>query len=334
METGYIACIRCGGRQVYQTQEVTSAYAVTFDAPGPIDPTFVNKIQSTVYRCRECGERATWRETEYGRTKRLEKRQKVLSIIGNLSLAVLGALALNDAYLYLYADGGAVIPFFGSFVPLILLLGIYGVTAPLLNLMKSILRRREGVENLYYAVYWVKMYLNTLSLFALVFLLQVTFLSPAPLELAISLIGSGLVPIGYLGLVRYRVKGEQRRERERQKRLEAESEAVSAPSLGQVEELELIEAPRQVTFLQALSEAPLTIFGIVPGVGMLLYSISMNIIDFVSLQGIWHSVMYWLVTTVALICLSFGLFTIPRIMVLIDAVEEMLNGKRDSTEIR
>ncbi len=57
---GHYLCPRCKSQQVYESQETTGAYAVTLDTPGPINPTFVNRIQQTIMRCINCNEKAIW----------------------------------------------------------------------------------------------------------------------------------------------------------------------------------------------------------------------------------------------------------------------------------
>jgi hypothetical protein len=315
---------------VYKTKEATSAYAVTFDVPGPIDPTFVNTVETTVYRCRVCGEKATYRETEYGRTKRLEEQRKLFSIIRNVSLAAVGFIALLSSYFYFVR--GSFTPFFDSFLPLVLLVGFYGVTAPVLSLLESIFSRIEKNEHIK-SLNFLRLGLNTFSIFSLVFLLQLTFLNPTPLEVVLSAIGSFLTPIGWMSFLRFRNNAILRRnEREEllYKRMEYERELEKAieaagsapPVLNYLEEqyADVIGLPptsthklRTVGIYQQLEEAPLLFWGVVPGLGMLVYSLSVNTINFVSLEGFWHTVVYWLVTSVATICLSFGLLALPGI---------------------
>jgi ribosomal protein L37E len=56
----YYQCVRCGGRDVYASEETTSYTAMTIDNPGPIDHTLVNANKQKIARCRACGERADY----------------------------------------------------------------------------------------------------------------------------------------------------------------------------------------------------------------------------------------------------------------------------------
>ena len=57
---GHWECVRCFGRDAYESEEVTGAIAGTINVPGPVSPTFINSITSKVYRCRNCGEKSKW----------------------------------------------------------------------------------------------------------------------------------------------------------------------------------------------------------------------------------------------------------------------------------
>lgn len=57
---GHYFCPRCKGVEVYESKETVGAFAVSFDSPGPVDPTLVNRIQGTVVRCVNCAEKAVW----------------------------------------------------------------------------------------------------------------------------------------------------------------------------------------------------------------------------------------------------------------------------------
>jgi hypothetical protein len=58
--TGYWECTNCRGRDVYVSEEISGAMAVTINTPGPIDPTYINPIKNKVTRCNVCSERAMW----------------------------------------------------------------------------------------------------------------------------------------------------------------------------------------------------------------------------------------------------------------------------------
>jgi hypothetical protein len=60
VSTGHWECTSCKGQNVYVSEEVSGAMAVTINTPGPIDPTYINTIKNKVTRCSDCGERASW----------------------------------------------------------------------------------------------------------------------------------------------------------------------------------------------------------------------------------------------------------------------------------
>lgn len=57
---GYYKCIRCGGGDVYVSEENGRTYALTLDTPGPVDPTLFNTFKEKVTRCRNCGEKSNY----------------------------------------------------------------------------------------------------------------------------------------------------------------------------------------------------------------------------------------------------------------------------------
>ena len=57
---GHWACRKCGGTDLYNSEETTGAYAMTLNTPGPVDPTVINTLKSNILRCKACQEKATW----------------------------------------------------------------------------------------------------------------------------------------------------------------------------------------------------------------------------------------------------------------------------------
>jgi hypothetical protein len=57
---GHWECTSCKGRNVYVSEEVSGAMAVTINTPGPVDPTYINTIRNKVTRCSDCDQRAIW----------------------------------------------------------------------------------------------------------------------------------------------------------------------------------------------------------------------------------------------------------------------------------
>lgn len=62
-KTGYYECPRCSGRDVYESEEITGAMAMTLNTPGPVDPTIVNPVKGKVTRCRNCREKVKWHDS-------------------------------------------------------------------------------------------------------------------------------------------------------------------------------------------------------------------------------------------------------------------------------
>ena len=91
---GYYQCIRCGGRDTYESEETTSYTAMTIDTPGPIDHTLVNANKRKMQRCRACGERAQYimSNAEAEREKRIIR---YILFIG-LPVGLIGAWIFMD----------------------------------------------------------------------------------------------------------------------------------------------------------------------------------------------------------------------------------------------
>jgi len=306
LEIGFYSCIRCGGREVYSSTESTGGYAFTIDTPGPVDPTFINTFSSAVTRCRQCGEKARWVETAYGRQLRLEERQKFIEDSRRLALVLffIGMFALAVVVNVLIYLGQVET----RFIPLAFWIGVYGVALPILSLWKSVEKRVESFQ----AVSLYSRTLNALALFTLIFLLQVTLLVPTSLEVALSAIGCVLVPLGWASLLFYQNRQlsiRRQQEIDRDRRLEYEELLQRAgdsvlelqflqedESFAEVRELppsEPFEA-KKVSINDAIAAVPLSVHGSLPGLGLILLSFSLNLINFMNIQGIWHSVIYWI----------------------------------------
>jgi len=59
---GYYKCIRCGGGDVYTSEENGRTFAVTLNTPSAVDPTMFHTMKQTVTRCRACGEKSQYVE--------------------------------------------------------------------------------------------------------------------------------------------------------------------------------------------------------------------------------------------------------------------------------
>lgn len=137
--SGHWVCPRCQSTEAFESQEVTGAYAVTYNTPGPIDPTFINQVKSRVVRCNSCGEKTDWVYSEEAKTIMRRRSHTRMIWIGNIgglifiAVTVFWAISLSsDSVLW----ATAVIPAFLSAV--FFVVGLNG------KLEKRRVRRLEG----------------------------------------------------------------------------------------------------------------------------------------------------------------------------------------------
>lgn len=98
INTGHWECTSCKGQNVYVSEEVSGATAVTINTPGPIDPTFVNTIKNKVTRCSDCGQRAIWILSPEALAAKGRKENSQMVWIGYIFGVVFAAMA---AYFWL-----------------------------------------------------------------------------------------------------------------------------------------------------------------------------------------------------------------------------------------
>ena len=89
---GYYQCIRCGGRDTYESEETTSYTAMTIDTPGPIDHTLVNANKRKMQRCRACGERAQYIMSASEAEK--QKKQAMYGAIGGVVFMLIAIVVI------------------------------------------------------------------------------------------------------------------------------------------------------------------------------------------------------------------------------------------------
>lgn len=112
-QAGQYVCPRCGSNEAYQSEEVTGAMALSYDTPGPVDPTMVSAIKGKVMRCKDCGEKTNWVLSAEGRRAKARRETKANSVIGIIFGVVFSLLGL-----YLMGAGipGTTIIMVGCFV--------------------------------------------------------------------------------------------------------------------------------------------------------------------------------------------------------------------------
>jgi hypothetical protein len=91
---GYYKCIRCGGGDVYTSEENGRTFALTLDTPSPVDPTLFHTMKQTTSRCRNCGEKCKYVQDEYD----IRRNAKFQITLGWVGLPLM--LALNVFMLF------------------------------------------------------------------------------------------------------------------------------------------------------------------------------------------------------------------------------------------
>jgi hypothetical protein len=89
---GHWQCRKCGGRDLYNSEETTGAYAMTLNTPGPVDPTIVNTLKSNVLRCEACQEKAIWIMSEEAVQEMNRRENRLGAWISFPSAVILGAI--------------------------------------------------------------------------------------------------------------------------------------------------------------------------------------------------------------------------------------------------
>jgi DNA-directed RNA polymerase subunit RPC12/RpoP len=88
---GSYKCPSCSGKTYYSSRETSGAYAITLNTPGPVDPTIVNTLKTTVIRCKSCQSEMKWIPTAAAR-KAMEKSDQKYYAFTGLFTGVLGLL--------------------------------------------------------------------------------------------------------------------------------------------------------------------------------------------------------------------------------------------------
>jgi hypothetical protein len=136
---GHYQCPRCSGRDYYFSEETAGAYAMTLNAPGPVDPTIVNTIKKNVARCNQCQSEMKWIPSSAALKARETGDQKYYAFTG-LFLGILVPIVLVGGFAYVHFVEG---PTFSA-----LLLGSVElrIIAGFLILL-SVLLIRSGLKN-------------------------------------------------------------------------------------------------------------------------------------------------------------------------------------------
>jgi hypothetical protein len=91
---GYWECTNCRSRDVYVSEEVSGAMAVTINTPGPVDPTFINQIKHNVTRCNHCGAKAMWVLTPEALKAKGRRENSQMVWIGYIASVVFAGVGL------------------------------------------------------------------------------------------------------------------------------------------------------------------------------------------------------------------------------------------------
>jgi hypothetical protein len=111
---GHWECTSCKGRNVYVSEEVSGAMAVTINTPGPVDPTYINTIRNKVTRCKACGERARWILSPEGLKAKGRKENSQMVWIGYIFGVIFAGMALYFWLTWPYEFDMAIILMIGA----------------------------------------------------------------------------------------------------------------------------------------------------------------------------------------------------------------------------
>jgi hypothetical protein len=136
---GHWECTGCKGRDVYVSEEVSGAMAVTMNTPGPVDPTFINTIKNKVTRCKDCGERARWILSPEGVKAKGRRENSQTVWIGYFFGVVFAATALYFLLTWPYAIGPVILLLVGAMALLSLI--FFGVGRRSSKLKKAYLKQ-------------------------------------------------------------------------------------------------------------------------------------------------------------------------------------------------
>jgi hypothetical protein len=98
---GYYKCIRCGGGDVYTSEENGRTFALTLDTPSPVDPTLFHTVKQTVTRCKACGEKSNYIYTEEDHVASKALVAKVSQRLNAALILFVGAFSF-----YIWANSG------------------------------------------------------------------------------------------------------------------------------------------------------------------------------------------------------------------------------------
>jgi DNA-directed RNA polymerase subunit RPC12/RpoP len=101
---GSYKCPSCSGKTYYSSRETSGAYAITLNTPGPVDPTIVNTLKTTVIRCKSCQSEMKWIPTAAAR-KAMEKSDQKYYAFTGLFTGVLGLLCYVAVVAYAASTG-------------------------------------------------------------------------------------------------------------------------------------------------------------------------------------------------------------------------------------
>ncbi len=98
---GYYQCIRCGGGDVYTSEENGRTFAVTLNTPSPVDPTLFHTMKQTVTRCKACGEKSNYILSKEEQEYENARAAKIVQRIFPASIILGGVMAF-----YIWANSG------------------------------------------------------------------------------------------------------------------------------------------------------------------------------------------------------------------------------------
>ncbi len=186
---GYYQCIRCGGGDVYNSQENGRTFAVTLDTPSAVDPTMFHTMKQTVIRCKACGEKSNYIYTEEDHAASKALADKVSQRLFAAVILFVGAFSF-----YIWANSGNWDPIYvmASFWLGIALTTVgairFSLTFRMLYTMRTrlvigswsiILISLFGFSFLPWETYWEGPILQGLSILTLSYLIFLILVTPA-----------------------------------------------------------------------------------------------------------------------------------------------------------
>ena len=116
-KTGHYECPRCNGRRTYESEETIGAFGMTLETENIVSPSIIRPTKGVVIRCKDCGERTKWFDSDETKAYKYNRETKQTSVILKLASVVsllwgcyVVVTGSNESdYLAFYAWGASVV---------------------------------------------------------------------------------------------------------------------------------------------------------------------------------------------------------------------------------